>query len=130
MTDILSDSDALTVAEQVERDWKPMEFNDDSGPYELARKVKELLSRQRWQKYPDERPKCAYGFGGDSRHLCWIETSDGMAYIGLRAYRLNVEKGADPMDWQWYSGSVLSDGKITYFMPLPQSPEPPKQEGL
>ena len=86
------------------------------------RAAREDAETRKWHKYPDETPPNAYGFGGDSRYLVWTETGDGMAYIGLRSYRLDVSKDADPGCWDWYSGSQKESGKVTHWQSLPQRP--------
>ena len=91
-----------------------------SATREDAERLRKALMQ--WHKYPDETPPNAYGFGGDSRYLVWTETGDGMAYIGLRSYRLDVSKDADPGCWDWYSGSQKESGKVTHWQSLPQPP--------
>lgn len=68
----------------------------------------------RWRKYPGSAPPP----GSDGRALVWIETGDGMAYIGLRHWRLH----SDGDGHGWYSGSVEESGNVTHWMPLPQPP--------
>jgi hypothetical protein len=67
-----------------------------------------------WHRYPGSAPAP----NTDGRALCWIETGDGMAYIGLRMYRGRSDgEGSD-----WYSGGQIESGNITHWMPLPQPP--------
>jgi Protein of unknown function (DUF551) len=73
-------------------------------------------TRLRWYKYPGNCPPDRPG--GDSRCLCWIETGDGMAYIGLRMYRIC----ADGDGHAWFSNSQEESGRVTHWMPLPDPP--------
>jgi len=83
-----------------EHAWTLLAALDEKGP--------------QWHSYPGTAPAP----NGDGRALCWIETGDGMAYIGLRMYRCRHDgEGND-----WYSGSQVESGNVTHWMPLPAPP--------
>ena len=87
--------------------------NDEDRAY--ARGVKQgyaAATEMRWREYPGSTPSRA----GDGRALVWIEVGDGMAYIGLRHYRVC----SDGDGWGWYTGSTEESGHVTHWMPLPQ----------
>jgi hypothetical protein len=78
-----------------------------SAPSEIAKRAAQ------WREYPGSTPID----GHDQRALCWIETGDGMAYIGLRLYCFNA---GDP---HWSSNGRRNEGEtVTYWMPLPEPP--------
>lgn len=74
-----------------------------------------LGTRLRWYAYPGNCPPDIPG-QHDNRCLCWIETPDGMAYIGLRIFR------GSENDYGWYSGHTRESGNVTHWMPLPEPP--------
>jgi hypothetical protein len=57
---------------------------------------------------------------GDCRKICWLETPDGMAYWGVRAYSCDGE------DTGWMSnGRLDTTDSVTYWMDGPHNPEYP-----
>jgi hypothetical protein len=64
---------------------------------------------------------------GDCRKIVWLETPDGMAYWGVRAYGYVGVDGHDVV-WGWHSNGRAESDVVTFWMEGPHNPYYPLPE--